>query len=92
MTLTVNGQLVVDQAYTYAIADAFTYDNLWTYAWNNENRLVAAEKSGAGVPPANCLIAAEKSGAGVPPANRLRLEFVYDSQGRRRIKKVRPVQ
>jgi len=103
-----------------AATPMLTYDNLWTYAWNNENRLVAveksgagvppanrlaaaeksgagvppanrlaaAEKSGAGVPPANRLAAAEKSGAGVPPANRLRLEFVYDHQGRRRTKKV----
>jgi RHS repeat-associated protein len=39
----------------------------WYLQWNGENRLIAAEKSGAGVPPAEAIT----------------LNFAYDHQGRR---------
>jgi len=55
--------------FTYDLNGNTTGDGTWTYTWNEENRLVEAIKSNAGIPAC-------------------KLEFSYDGQGRRRVKKV----
>ncbi len=50
----------------------------WTYTWDGENRLIAAEE--------NTSVHLQPSGA--TPVKRQRLEFAYDSQGRRISKRV----
>lgn len=58
---------------TYDLDGNLTSDARWNYVWNGENRLVAQEeKTGFIVQPTSST-----------PVKRIRLEFVYDAQGRR---------
>ena len=61
------------QALTYDTDGNLTFDGVWTYQWDCENRLVAMTMTNV---------------ANVAATNRLRLQFVYDIQGRRVQKKV----
>jgi hypothetical protein len=53
--------------FTYDLNGNTTGDGTWTYAWNEENRMVAAESKPA-----------------IDESDKKKLEFLYDSQGRRR--------
>ncbi len=57
------------QTLTYDSDGNLTFDGIWTYEWDPENRLAAMSMT-------NTL-------ANLVNSNRLRLEFVYDYQGRR---------
>ncbi|WOO43393.1 RHS repeat-associated core domain-containing protein [Rubellicoccus peritrichatus] len=59
--------------FTHDADGNLTTDSKWTYTWNGDNRLIAMETI------------ATAYNAGVP---RVKLEFAYDSQGRRFSKKV----
>ena len=66
------------EASAYDLDGNLTGDGRWAYTWDGENRLVAMETPAALVDPAGPL----------PQAERRRLEFAYDSSGRRISKKV----
>jgi len=59
---------------TYDLDGNLTFDGVWSYAWDAENRLSSMSMTNLG---------------GVADANRLRLEFIYDCQGRRFSKTVK---
>ncbi len=72
-TLKSNGPMrlpPVNQAPTYDHDGNLLTDGTWTYTWDAENRLLAAEQ------------AALPQGTGAPSA-RLRITFIYDGLGRR---------
>ena len=62
------------QALTYDADGNLTFDGVWTYEWDPENRLAAMSMTNV---------------AGFANSNRLRLEFVYDFLGRRVSKTVK---
>lgn len=64
-----------NQTLTYDLDGNLTFDGIWTYEWDAENRLKAMSMT-------NTL-------ANLVNSNRLRLEFVYDYQGRRISKTVK---
>ncbi len=57
-----------DQQLTYDLDGNLTFDGIWNYEWDGENRLRAMT-----------MVAV----ANIAPTNRLKLEFTYDYQGRR---------
>ena len=61
------------QALTYDADGNLAFDGIWTYGWDGENRLITMTMTNV---------------AGIAATNRLRLEFAYNSQGRRVQKKV----
>ncbi len=68
---TTNGGFVFpanSQTLQYDADGNLTFDGVWTYEWDAENRLQAMSMTNV---------------AGIAGANRLRLEFTYDYQGRR---------
>ncbi len=69
------------EAPTYDLDGNQTSDARWNYAWNGENRLIVAEEK-----PIPTAVAAGVSTPSV--TTRQKLEFTYDSQGRRLTKKV----
>lgn len=73
--VTNTGGLIVpdnEQALTYDLDGNLTFDGTWAYEWDGENRLRAMTMTNV---------------AGIANSNRLRLEFMYDSMGRR-VKKI----
>jgi RHS repeat-associated protein len=62
-----------NQTLTYDADGNLTFDGIWTYEWDGENRLTVMTMTNI---------------ANVTDAKRLRLEFAYDLQGRRVQKKV----
>jgi RHS repeat-associated protein len=74
---TTNGGLLFpayNQTLTYDLDGNLSFDGIWTYQWDCENRLAAMSMTNV---------------AGVANSNRLRLEFAYDYQGRRGSKTVK---
>ncbi len=74
---TTNGGFVFpasSQTLQYDADGNLTFDGVWTYEWDAENRLQAMSMTNV---------------AGIAGANRLRLEFTYDYQGRRVAKTVK---
>jgi len=68
-----NGNLAVPknaQSYTYDLDGNLTYDGLWFYAWDGENRLTGMSMSSIET-------------SGFPAAQRKSLGFAYDQLGRR---------
>jgi RHS repeat-associated protein len=63
-----------NQTLTYDLDGNLTFDGIWTYEWDPENRLAAMSMTNV---------------AGIANSNRLRLEFVYDFLGRRVSKTVK---
>jgi RHS repeat-associated protein len=61
------------QSLTYDLDGNLTFDGIWTYEWDGENRLTSMTMTNI---------------VNVPDSKRLRLEFKYDFQGRRIEKKV----
>lgn len=62
------------QTLTYDEDGNLTFDGIWTYEWDAENRLITMTMTNL---------------ANLDHTNRLRLEFVYDHQGRRIAKTVK---
>jgi len=62
-----------NQTLAYDADGNLSFDGVWTYEWDGENRLIAMTMTNV---------------ANIAPTNRLRLEFAYDFQGRRVQKKV----
>jgi len=62
------------QTLTYDTDGNLTFDGIWTYEWDGENRLTAMTMTNI---------------ANVPNSSRLRLEFAYDYQNRRVSKAVK---
>ena len=74
---TVTGGLVFpanSQSFTYDADGNLTYDGVWNYTWDAENRLISMTNV-AGI-------------AGIATSNQLRLDFSYDYTGRRTSKTV----
>jgi hypothetical protein len=62
-----------NQTLAYDADGNLTFDGIWAYQWDGENRLIAMTMTNV---------------ASIAATNRLRLEFAYDFQGRRVQKKV----
>ena len=68
---TTNGGLVFpaySQSLTYDADGNLTFDGVWNYSWDAENRLVSMNMTNI---------------SGIAPSNRLRLDFAYDYMNRR---------
>ncbi|HWX22089.1 MAG TPA: RHS repeat-associated core domain-containing protein [Candidatus Binatia bacterium] len=75
--ITTNGGLAFpkyNQTLTYDFDGNLTFDGIWTYEWDAENRLAAMSMTNV---------------ASITDSNRLRLEFAYDCQNRRISKTVK---